>query len=183
MWGTPWSIGFRRRDAGMKWQVSPIPGKIDLSITIGAALPAGATAIAGPGHPALHAVSLVDRPRARLGHHRHGNELLCAVEPGRQIYQSIEACDREGSHRTLLSIEHVGDYLVSGGTGNCSIPAVAIGLPTPKQIDFHIGFGLNNNAPAYIFGIGYSFRLDGLFDGSGEGVPGVTRIDGVSAFS
>jgi hypothetical protein len=35
------------------------------------------------------------------------------------------------------------------------------GLHPP--IDFHIGIGLNDNAPAYIFGIGYSFRLDSLF--------------------
>ena len=34
-------------------------------------------------------------------------------------------------------------------------------LPT-QQIDFHVGIGLNENAPVYIFGIGYSFRLDGL---------------------
>jgi hypothetical protein len=32
-----------------------------------------------------------------------------------------------------------------------------------QQIDCHLGFGLNRSAPTYIFGIGYSFRLDGLF--------------------
>jgi hypothetical protein len=32
-----------------------------------------------------------------------------------------------------------------------------------QQIDLHIGVGLNDNAPAYIFGIGYSFRLGSLF--------------------
>jgi hypothetical protein len=32
-----------------------------------------------------------------------------------------------------------------------------------QQIDFHIGIGLNDSAPVYIFGIGYSFRLDSLF--------------------
>jgi hypothetical protein len=30
------------------------------------------------------------------------------------------------------------------------------------RIDFHIAFGLNGMAPAYIFGIGYSFRVDSL---------------------
>ena len=34
-----------------------------------------------------------------------------------------------------------------------------------QQVDLHIAFGLNHNAPAYIFGVGYSFRLDGLFAG------------------
>lgn len=32
-----------------------------------------------------------------------------------------------------------------------------------QEIDFHVGFGLNRNAPSYVFGIGYSFRLDRLY--------------------
>jgi hypothetical protein len=37
-------------------------------------------------------------------------------------------------------------------------------LLTPKQqIDFHAAAGLNRNAPAYIVGVGYSFRIDRLF--------------------
>ena len=32
-----------------------------------------------------------------------------------------------------------------------------------QQIDFHVAMGLNDNAPTYIFGVGYSFRFDGLF--------------------
>jgi hypothetical protein len=28
--------------------------------------------------------------------------------------------------------------------------------------DFHVGVGLNRNAPNYIFGVGYSFRIDGF---------------------
>jgi hypothetical protein len=46
-------------------------------------------------------------------------------------------------------------YLFNSGGGYRITPT--------QQIDFHIGIGLNDNAPAYIFGIGYSFRLDGLF--------------------
>jgi hypothetical protein len=30
------------------------------------------------------------------------------------------------------------------------------------QIDFHVGVGFDRNAPNYIFGVGYSFRLDGF---------------------
>jgi hypothetical protein len=31
------------------------------------------------------------------------------------------------------------------------------------QVDFHVGIGLDRNAPNYIFGVGYSFRIDSLF--------------------
>src|SRR6266436_985767 len=41
--------GFGNVAPAFKWQISPVPGKIDLSMTIGAGLPTGAVAIAGPG--------------------------------------------------------------------------------------------------------------------------------------
>jgi hypothetical protein len=34
-----------------------------------------------------------------------------------------------------------------------------------QQVDLHLAFGLNHNAPDYIVGPGYSFRVDGLFAG------------------
>jgi hypothetical protein len=50
--------------------------------------------------------------------------------------------------RTTLPLFHSGD---------------GYRITRTQQIDFHIGAGLNDNAPAYIVGIGYSFRLDSLF--------------------
>jgi hypothetical protein len=41
--------GFGDIAPAVKWQISPLPGKFDLSITAGAALPTGATAVTGPG--------------------------------------------------------------------------------------------------------------------------------------
>src|SRR5260370_33502227 len=43
--------GFGDVAPAFKWQISPVPGKVDLSMTIGAGLPTGACAIAGPGVP------------------------------------------------------------------------------------------------------------------------------------
>jgi hypothetical protein len=36
-------------------------------------------------------------------------------------------------------------------------------LSPKEQVDFHVAFGLNHSSPSYIVGIGYSFRIDGLF--------------------
>ena len=36
-------------------------------------------------------------------------------------------------------------------------------LTATQQLDFHVAAGLNHNAPSYIVGVGYSFRVDGLF--------------------
>ena len=32
-----------------------------------------------------------------------------------------------------------------------------------QQVDFHIAYGLSHSAPSYVVGVGYSFRVDGLF--------------------
>jgi Putative MetA-pathway of phenol degradation len=45
----PGSSGSTDVTPAIKWQVSPIPGKIDLSLVTGVALPTGALNIAGPG--------------------------------------------------------------------------------------------------------------------------------------
>lgn len=36
-------------------------------------------------------------------------------------------------------------------------------LTKTQQLDFHFAIGLNHNAPTYTVGVGYSFRIDGLF--------------------
>jgi Putative MetA-pathway of phenol degradation len=45
----PGNSGFSDVAPAIKWQVSPIPGKVDLSLVFGMALPTGAIAIAGRG--------------------------------------------------------------------------------------------------------------------------------------
>src|ERR1700694_4456839 len=45
----PGSSGFSDVAPAIKWQVSPVPGKIDLSVVFGMALPTGAAEIAGRG--------------------------------------------------------------------------------------------------------------------------------------
>jgi Putative MetA-pathway of phenol degradation len=43
------SSGFSNVTPAVKWQISPIPGKFDLSATVGVGLPTGTTGITGPG--------------------------------------------------------------------------------------------------------------------------------------
>jgi hypothetical protein len=52
---------------------------------------------------------------------------------------------------------------VNGGGSHLFNSGGGYRITDTQQIDFHIAIGLNRNAPTYIFGIGYSFRLDGLF--------------------
>jgi Putative MetA-pathway of phenol degradation len=57
----------------------------------------------------------------------------------------------------------VGDYPEGGGPSLLLNSGVAYHLDRTQQVDFRIAFGLNHNAPSYVVGVGYSWRLDGLF--------------------
>ena len=77
--------------------------------------------------------------------------------------QSTFVIEREFGERSFLFVEYVGDFPLHGGTGQLINSGGGYRITETQQIDFHIGFGLNRNSPTYIFGVGYSFRLDGLF--------------------
>src|SRR6516165_4115909 len=56
--------GFTDVAPALKWQISPVPGKFDLSVTAGMGLPTGAAAIAGGLQPYLQfpwSVEIIDR--------------------------------------------------------------------------------------------------------------------------
>ena len=154
--------GFGDVVPAVKWQLSPLPGRFDVSVTAGAALPTGATAIAGSGvQPYLQIPWSI-----ALG----GGWALTGMETSfftpasdaRFTYQSTLVVEKEIAERSFLFVEYVGDFpnvsrnsqLINSGGG--------YRINNHHQIDFHFGIGLDRNAPNYTFGVGYSFRLDGF---------------------
>jgi hypothetical protein len=57
----------------------------------------------------------------------------------------------------------VGDYAEHGLPSHMVNTGGAYRLTRTEQIDCHVAIGLNSTAPDYIVGVGYSFRVDGLF--------------------
>ncbi len=162
----PGSSAFSDVAPAIKWQVSPIPGKIDLSVVFGMALPTGAVDIAGRG-----AQPYLQLPWSWELHDGWGvsGMLTEFFRPSdlttKRITETTFVIEKKVTEKASLFVEYVGDYpenaspsqlLNSGGTYRLS--------PT-QQVDFHVAFGLNHNAPRYIVGVGYSFRFDGLFAG------------------
>ena len=156
--------GFGNVAPAFKWQISPVPGKVDLSMTIGAGLPTGAVAIAGRGvQPYLQFPWSVE---LRDGWSITGmvTNFFTPSDPVNKFSnQSTVVLEREFGERSFLFVEYVGDFPINGGTGQLINSGGGYRITDTQQIDFHIGFGLNRNSPTYIFGVGYSFRLDGLF--------------------
>jgi hypothetical protein len=159
----PLNSGFTDLTPAIKWQISPIPGKIDLSATLGAALPTGTEVIAGSGVQPYIQFPWSWELGGGWGISGMITNFVMTADPINKLStETTLALEREIAERAFLFIEYVGDYHLRGGPGYlCNFGGGYRVTPT-QQIDFHIGIGLNDNAQAYIFGVGYSFRLDGL---------------------
>ena len=160
----PGSSGFSDIAPAIKWQVSPIPGKVDLSLVFGMALPTGAVDIAGRGA----------QPYLQLPWSWELNEswgvsgmLTEFFRPSdvttKRMTEATFAIEKKVTEKASLFVEYVGDYPENAGPSQLLNSGGLYHLSPTQQVDFHVAFGLNHNAPSYIVGIGYSFRFDGLF--------------------
>jgi hypothetical protein len=81
------------------------------------------------------------------------------------VTQATFVIERKVSEKASLFIEYVGEFPDHAGPSQLFNSGGMYRVTPTQQIDFHVAFGLNRNAPSFIFGVGYSFRLDGLFQG------------------
>jgi hypothetical protein len=156
--------GFGDVSPAVKWQISPEPGKIDLSITAGVALPTGNAAIAGRG-----AQPYVQMPWSAELHDGWGisGMLTEFFRPddlsARSITETTFVVEKKLTERFSAFTEYVGDYPQGGLPVQMWNSGGMYHLTKTQQLDFHVAIGLNHNAPTYTVGLGYSFRVDGLF--------------------
>jgi hypothetical protein len=156
--------GFSDITPAVKYQLGPLPGDIDLAVTAGAALPTGAARIAGRGvQPYLQ----LPWSRDLDGGWGIGGQLttfFSPSEPNSNVrFEPTFEIERDVGEQASIFVEYVGDFLTRGSPSHLFNTGASYRITPTQQIDFHIAFGLNRNAPDYIFGMGYSIRLDGLF--------------------
>jgi hypothetical protein len=155
--------GFTDVAPAVKWQISPIPDKVDLSMTIGIGLPTGAVAIAGPGtQPYLQFPWSIDLGSGWAITGMVTNFFAPADRANQYTNQSTFVIERQFGDRSFFFAEYVGEFPSVTRNSQSFNSGGGYRITDTQQIDFHVGVGLNRNAPAYIFGIGYSFRVDGL---------------------
>jgi hypothetical protein len=160
----PGNSGFSDVAPAVKWQVSPIPGKVDLSLVFGVALPTGAAEIAGRGPQPYLQMPWSWELRDGWGLSGILTEFFRPAEPTtRRITETTFVIEKKVSERASLFVEYVGDYPQHASPSQLLNSGGMYRLSPTQQVDFHLAFGLNHNAPSYIVGIGYSFRFDGLF--------------------
>jgi hypothetical protein len=160
----PGPSGFNDIAPALKWQISPIRGKFDLSMTVGAGLPTGAKDIAGPGlQPYVQFPWSIELGGGWAITGMETNFFVPAGLINKYSNESTLVIEKQFGERAFLFAEYVGEFPLVGGSSSLFNAGGGYRTTDTKQIDFHIGFGLNRNAPTYIFGVGYSFRLDRLF--------------------
>jgi outer membrane putative beta-barrel porin/alpha-amylase len=156
--------GFSDVAPALKWQISPIPGKVDLSAVFGVALPTGSTGIGGRG-----AQPYLQFPwswELRSGWELSGmfTEFFRPSEPAsKRITETTFVIEKKVTERASLFVEYVGDYPQNGSPAQLLNSGGLYRLSPNQQLDFHVALGLNHNAPSYIVGVGYSVRFDELF--------------------
>jgi hypothetical protein len=156
--------GFSNLVPAVKYQLGWLPESWNLSVTAGAGLPTGSPAIAGPGIQPYLQFPWSHELGGGWGTSGMLTTFFFPADPSnKQTTEATFVLERKVTERASLFVEYVGDYPVSGSSVQLFNTGGEYLLTKTQQIDFHLAFGLNRNSPNYIVGIGYSFRLDGLF--------------------
>jgi Putative MetA-pathway of phenol degradation len=141
--------GFSDVVPAVKWQLSPLPGNFDVSVTAGAALPTGATGIAGQGvQPYLQipwSIALGD------GWELNGMEtnFFTPASDAKFSYQSTLVIEKEIDERAFRFVEYVGTFPTIGRNSQLINSGGGYHIDDRHQIDFHVGVGLDRCAELY----------------------------------
>jgi hypothetical protein len=148
----------------LKWQISPTPGKVDLSAVFGVALPTGSVRIAGPGAQPYLQFPWSWELQGGWGLSGMFTEFFRPSDStAKLISEATFLIEKKVTERASLFVEYVGDYPQNGSSAQLLNWGGLYRLTPNQQLDFHLALGLNHNAPSYIVGVGYSVRLDELF--------------------
>jgi hypothetical protein len=159
----PENSGFSDVAPALKWQISPVPGKVDLSAVFGVALPTGSAGITGRGAQPYLQFPWSWELDSGWGLSGMFTEFFRPSEPAsKRITEATFVIEKKMTEKASLFVEYVGDYPENGSPSQLLNSGGLYRLGPNQQLDFHVALGLNHNAPSYIVGVGYSVRFDGL---------------------
>jgi hypothetical protein len=81
----------------------------------------------------------------------------------KRVTQTTFVIEKKLTEKMSVFTEYAGDYPEGAGPSVLLNSGGLYHLTPTQQLDFHFAVGLDHNAPNYIVGVGYSFRVDGLF--------------------
>jgi hypothetical protein len=156
--------GFDDASVGVKEQIGPLPGGIDLAVIVAFSFPTGASGLT------THGVDpVIKLPWSR--ELKHGwsfggmQSLFYQTADGQRnpIWEPTFYLEREITKHSDAFVEYGGDFPRAGGSRQVIHSGMAYRLTPRQQIDFHFGFGLSSAAPKYFVAAGYSIQIDNLW--------------------
>jgi hypothetical protein len=156
--------GFADMALGMKEQIGPLPGAIDLSVIVAVSLPTGARQVSSHGYDPF--VKFPWSKALKSGWSIGGMQsLFWNTDDHRRNgdWEPTFYVEKEITKPWDAFVEYAGDFSQRGGPREIAHFGTAYRITPNQQVDFHFGFGISKAAPSRVFAIGYSFRIDKLW--------------------
>jgi hypothetical protein len=156
--------GFGDVAVGMKQQLGPLPGDVDVSVIIALSLPTGADRISSHGLDPF--IKIPWSKDLKEGWSIGGMESLFGYTEDRRRNLTGESTfyiEKQITQPWDAFAEYGGDFAQRGGSKEVAHFGTAYKITPKNQIDFHFGFGLSYATPGRFFAVGYSFRIDNLW--------------------
>ena len=149
---------------GLKEQLGPLPGAIDLAVIAAFSIPTGASKVSSHGFDPF--IKLPWSRDLKDGWSLGGMQSLFYETDGQRrklTWEPTFYLERELGKHSDVFVEYSGDYTRGSDSRQLIHLGTAYRLTPRHQIDFHFGFGLSRAAPSQFIAAGYSFRIDHLF--------------------
>lgn len=153
--------GFGDLAFGLKRQLGPLPGDVDLAVIIAVSLPTGQSGVTSGGYDPF--IKFPWSKELKDGWSVGGQESLFWNTEGNRrngLWEPTQYLEKQIAKPLDLFVEYAGDYVQHGPSRQLLHFGAAYKRTPVYQVDFHFGFGLNPSTPNHFFAVGYSFRLD-----------------------
>lgn len=155
--------GFTGLTPAAKWELQDLPEGFRVSVVAGATLPTGP---AGNGNDRTKPYLQIPWSQEIGGDFSLHGMLTETWIPGAtsdSLFEETLSLERELGNSLDAFVEYVGDYPQHQTASQVLNFGAAWRFAQLGQVDFHAGFGFNQQSPKSFLGLGYSFRVDGLF--------------------
>jgi hypothetical protein len=156
--------GFGDLAIGLKQQLGPLPGGIDLSVIAAVSLPTGSRGLTSGGYDPF--VKFPWSKDLASGWSMGGMQSLFWNTDDRRrngVWEPTFYLEKQITEPLDAFMEYAGDYAHRGGPKQLLHFGAAYKLNALNQVDFHFGFGLSHATPNHFFAVGYSVRFDKLW--------------------
>jgi len=156
--------GFGDLAFGIKQQLGPLPGDVDLAVIVAVSVPTGQSGVTSGGYDPF--IKFPWSKELKDGWSVGGQQSLFWNTDGHRrngTWESTQYLEKQIVKPLDVFTEYAGDYLQRGPSRQLLHFGAAYKITPVNQIDFHFGFGLNQATPNHFFAVGYSFRLDRMW--------------------